>query len=182
MIETMIERHIEPDTITYNSLMDGYGLRGQMDEVKQVFDLMVQKGSMVDVRSCNTLINGYCKQKKVDEAYKVFKNMTSWELVPDTALELLRELEGKKLELNITTYNIIIKEDLLRAMEEKGISPDGWTSNLLVQGFINYDEAARAVELIKEMRKKGYSADASTMELRLSKDRVDPSLSQLLKN
>ncbi|KAL6203677.1 hypothetical protein ACLB2K_027377 [Fragaria x ananassa] len=84
VIEIMFQRHIEPDTITYNSVMDGYCLRGEMDEAEKVFDIMVWKGSMVNVRSCNILINRYCKSKNVDQAYRVFEEMTFRELVPDT--------------------------------------------------------------------------------------------------
>jgi pentatricopeptide repeat protein len=70
-------------------------------------------------------------------------------------------------------------------MEEKGCSPDGWIYNTIIRGFINNNEASRAMGLIQEMVERGFSADASTMELivdLLSQDRVDPALLPLLKN
>ncbi|PRQ34902.1 putative pentatricopeptide [Rosa chinensis] len=75
VLEIMIQTGIEPHIITYNSLMD---------EARQVFDLTIGRGSMVDVWSCNILINGYCKGKKIDQAYKIFNEMPRMELVPDT--------------------------------------------------------------------------------------------------
>lgn len=57
----MIQRGIKPDMVTYNSLVDGYSLGGEMDKAKQVFHLMVSKGSVVDTVSYTILINRYCK-------------------------------------------------------------------------------------------------------------------------
>ncbi|PRQ20279.1 putative pentatricopeptide [Rosa chinensis] len=51
---------------------------GRNGRSKQVFDLMISKGSMVDVNSCSILINGSCKAKKI------FKEMRCMELVPNT--------------------------------------------------------------------------------------------------
>ncbi|KAK9932565.1 hypothetical protein M0R45_019797 [Rubus argutus] len=71
--KNMVQRDIEPNAITYNSLMDGYCLRGEMDEARQVFDLMVFKGSMVNVRSCSILTNGYCKHKRLMRPTRFFR-------------------------------------------------------------------------------------------------------------
>jgi pentatricopeptide repeat protein len=69
-------------------------------------------------------------------------------------------------------------------MEEKGRSPDGWTYNIIIRGFINNKETSWAMGLIQEMVERGFSADASTMKLiidLLSKDKVDPAFLPLLK-
>ncbi|PON75806.1 Pentatricopeptide repeat [Parasponia andersonii] len=40
VIDIMIQRGIRPDEVTYNSLMDGYCLRGEIDEARKVFDMI----------------------------------------------------------------------------------------------------------------------------------------------
>ncbi|VVA21007.1 PREDICTED: pentatricopeptide repeat-containing [Prunus dulcis] len=74
-------------------------------------------------------------------------------------------------------------EKLLIEMEEKGCSPNGWTYNVIIRGFINNNETVRAMELIQQMVKGRFSADASTTELiidLLCKDKVDPALLPLM--
>ncbi|KAL6203218.1 hypothetical protein ACLB2K_026921 [Fragaria x ananassa] len=63
----------EPGTFTYNE--------------PKVFDLMVGKGSMVNVHSYSLLINGYCKHnKRLDEAVMLFEGMSHTGLVPNTII------------------------------------------------------------------------------------------------
>ncbi|PRQ33841.1 putative pentatricopeptide [Rosa chinensis] len=97
----MMERDIEPDTITYSALMDGYCLRGEMDQAREVFDLMPSKGSMVNAHSYNILINGYCKHKYIDEAVMLFEAMSRKGLFPDTVtyntlMDGFCKMEGKR--------------------------------------------------------------------------------------
>ena len=40
----MITRGIDPDTITYNSLIDGLCIENRLDEANQMMDVMVSKG------------------------------------------------------------------------------------------------------------------------------------------
>ncbi|KAK9937964.1 hypothetical protein M0R45_014727 [Rubus argutus] len=198
----MIQRDIEPDIITYNSLMDGYCLRGEMDEAKKVFDLMASKGSMVNTRSYNILINGYLR--RIQEAENLFCKMKGCGQLPNvrtyageiqSARDLLCGLSSKGLQPDVRTYNVMISglcneglvseaEKVLREMEEKGCFPNGFTYNIIIRGFITNNETSRAMGFIEEMVERGFSADASTAELvvdLLSKDKVDPALLPLLK-
>lgn len=76
-------------------------------------------------------------------------------------------------------------EELLREMEDKACSPNDWTFNTMIRGFINNNETLRAMGLIQQMLERDFSADASTMGLivdLLSQDKVDLPLLPLLKN
>ncbi|PQM34646.1 putative pentatricopeptide repeat-containing protein [Prunus yedoensis var. nudiflora] len=75
-------------------------------------------------------------------------------------------------------------EKLLVEMDEKGCSTNDCTYNTIIRGLINNNEISKATVLIQQMVEKGFSADASTMELivnLLSKDEVDPALLLLIK-
>ncbi|TQD90872.1 hypothetical protein C1H46_023551 [Malus baccata] len=163
--------------ITYNMLMGGYCLRGEMDEAKEVFDLMLSKGSMVgrihdaqnllsqmqgcgqlpDVQTFNVLLDDLCKNQQFPKA-----------------MELLREMKHKKLDLTIVSYSILIEgmciagkiEDarkLFCGLLSKGLQLD--VRNTIIRGFFNNNEMSRAMVLIQEMVDRDFSADASTMEL-----------------
>ncbi|RXH84473.1 hypothetical protein DVH24_017541 [Malus domestica] len=54
-----------------------------MGDVKKIFDLMLNKGSMVTAYSCNILINGYCKHRRINEAMMLFKEMSRSIVIPD---------------------------------------------------------------------------------------------------
>ncbi|KAK9292206.1 hypothetical protein L1049_020168 [Liquidambar formosana] len=80
VVEIMIQRGVEPNTVTYTTLMDGYCLRGQIDEALKVIDVMLHKGCSPHVMNYNILINGYCKIKKIDEAMSLFQEMLAKDL------------------------------------------------------------------------------------------------------
>ncbi|XP_008228123.1 PREDICTED: pentatricopeptide repeat-containing protein At1g62590-like [Prunus mume] len=75
---------VEPNTFTYNCLMEGYCLHRDMNKAKGIFDLMLKKGSIVDVFSYTILINGYCNKRRMKEAMHLFEEMTRKRMIPDT--------------------------------------------------------------------------------------------------
>lgn len=63
LMKIMVQRGVNLDAVTYSSLVNGYCLRGEIDEAMKVFDMMV--GSCeTDVHSYNILINGCCKHER----------------------------------------------------------------------------------------------------------------------
>ncbi|KDP32442.1 hypothetical protein JCGZ_13367 [Jatropha curcas] len=79
VVKLVIQRGIKPDVITYSSLMDGYCLHNQVDQAREIFDLMVSNGHTPNVVTYNILIMRIlgempCKGL-LDEALKVFRKM-----------------------------------------------------------------------------------------------------------
>ncbi|KAL0463152.1 UNVERIFIED_CONTAM: Pentatricopeptide repeat-containing protein [Sesamum latifolium] len=60
-LEVMMQRNIYPEIITYDTLIDGYCLRGQMGKAKGVLYSIADRGLTPCIISYNSLINGYCK-------------------------------------------------------------------------------------------------------------------------
>ena len=90
--------------------------------------------------------------------------------------ELFSKLSVKVLQPNFQIYTTIInalcKEGLVdeafeafRKMEEDGYSPDEWSYKVIIRGFLQHKDASRAVQLIGEMRDRGFFADAHTKAL-----------------
>ena len=73
--------------------------------------------------------------------------------------------------------------ELLEKMDGNHFSPDDRTYNTIIQGLLQQNEIAKAMELIKIMVDKGFSANATTASMLvdlLSTNPVDKSLQELL--
>ncbi|XP_022546089.1 pentatricopeptide repeat-containing protein At3g22470, mitochondrial [Brassica rapa] len=228
----MITRGIDPDTITYNSLIDGLCIENRLDEANQMVDVvMVSKGCDPDIVTFNILINGYCKAKLVDEGMRVFREISLRGLVADTvtyntlvqgfceagkldvAKELFQEMVSQGARPDIVTYRILLDglcdngelqealdilekmqkckkgslseaDKLFRKMgEEDGTAPSECTYNTLIRAHLGGSGVATSVELIEEMKRCGFSADASTMKMvidMLSDGRLNKSFLDML--
>ncbi|CAG7867203.1 unnamed protein product [Brassica rapa] len=72
---------------------------------------------------------------------------------------------------------------LLRKMEEDGIAPDSGPYNTLIRAHLRDGDVSISVELIEEMKRCGFSADASTVKMvmdMLSDGRLDRSFLDML--
>ncbi|KAL2924690.1 hypothetical protein RDABS01_019456 [Bienertia sinuspersici] len=71
LFDLMREKGLYSDVITYNTLLDGYCLCGQMDEAKNLMDLMINDGCKLDTDG------------EVAEARALFDSMSKRSLVLD---------------------------------------------------------------------------------------------------
>ncbi|KAL0651313.1 hypothetical protein Bca4012_094004 [Brassica carinata] len=68
-------------------------------------------------------------------------------------------------------------------MGEDGIAPDGCTYNTLIRAHLGGSGVVTSVELIEEMKRCGFAADASTMKMvidMLSDGRLNKSFLSML--
>lgn len=68
LVDTVILRAVELVIVTYNTLMDGYYLRLEMDDRISVFAMMAHRGCPTDAISYSTLISGFRKIEKMNSA------------------------------------------------------------------------------------------------------------------
>ena len=120
---------------------------GRLQEAEELLDRAERSGSSAsrDVRSYNILLHGYAN---------------SGDLA--SMIELLTEIQTKKIHLSSITYNTLIGAyakagDLARArmwMEEAiyvGIKLDAWSYTLILQGYIKRGEINAATEVLHDM-------------------------------
>jgi len=58
----MLRACVKPCIVTLNTLMDGYYLVNEVENVKYVFNVMTQMGVTPNIYSYNIMINGLCKR------------------------------------------------------------------------------------------------------------------------
>ncbi|KAL0304396.1 UNVERIFIED_CONTAM: putative pentatricopeptide repeat-containing protein, mitochondrial [Sesamum radiatum] len=148
IFEIMMQRSICPNIVTYNALIDGYCLRGQMGKAKRVLHSIADRG-LTPCISYSSLINGYCKQRRVDEAWDLFLKVPFEGLLHDTI-----------------TYTTMIQGlfhkgrfadgwKLFNDMEARGITPNLPTYNILLEGLCKTQQIAQAFSFLRMMEDKG---------------------------
>ncbi|KAM7507456.1 hypothetical protein LguiA_017909 [Lonicera macranthoides] len=73
-----------PDTVMYNTMIDGYCGKGKLEKVKKCSDEIVSQNCEPDTVTYNTLVCGYCKIGELYEAKKCLDEMLSRNCEPDT--------------------------------------------------------------------------------------------------
>ena len=61
IFNTMLQRSLIPNSVTYNTMFDGLSKEGQIDISLSIFDSMKKKNCKLDEFTYTVLINGVCK-------------------------------------------------------------------------------------------------------------------------
>ncbi|KAJ1434996.1 Tetratricopeptide-like helical domain superfamily [Sesbania bispinosa] len=157
-IFTRAESAIEDTVQVYNAMMGVYARNGRFNKVKELLDLMRERGCEPDLVSFNTLINA---------------RMKSGAMTPNLATQLLNEVRKSGLRPDTITYNTLIsacsrESNLEEAiaifsdMETHHCQPDLWTYNAMISVYGRCGLSVKAEHLFKELESKGFLPDAVT--------------------
>ncbi|KAG6738019.1 hypothetical protein POTOM_059555 [Populus tomentosa] len=155
----IIKLGFQPDIVTFSTLINGLCTAGKAAQAVEFFYDFVARGSQPNVHTYTTIINGLWLQPNFQICTTIINTLCKEGLV-DEAFEAFRK------------------------MEEDGCSPDEWSYNVIIRGFLQHKDASRVVQLIGEMRDKGFFADARTkalvMDLLSSDENLENSSNHLL--
>lgn len=185
----IIKKYASPDTCTYNILINGCCVLGDIDNAWNVFDEMRKRGVQPNVVTFSTLINGLCANSQLPEAIKLKEKMERYfKIRPnvfiysalikslskankvDSAIELKKEMLKKKVELDSAVYATLIsalfkagrKDDgfgLLEEMRKKGCKVDLLTYNVMIYEYCLQKDFDSALNMLKEMEEQGCKPD-----------------------
>merc|ERR1719375_1544896 len=143
LLEDMKTSLVQPDIITYSTIVKGYCLSGDVDRAFQVLEEMKQDGRyMPDEIMYNSLLDGCAKQHRVEEALKLLEQMRDSGVVPSNyTLSILVKLMGRSRRLN-QAFTII---DELCALH--GFRPNIQVYTCLIQACIHNRQMDRALSL-----------------------------------
>merc|ERR550514_1783909 len=83
LLEEMQRDHVEPDVITYSTLVKGYCNAGDVDKAFKVLAEMKCDGKLTPGEILyNSLLDGCAKQNRVDDAVRLLKDMRESGVVP----------------------------------------------------------------------------------------------------
>lgn len=120
---------LQPNIVTYNSLMKAYHVANRLDMMLKVLLHMIRRGVDPDTITFSILIDAYGSEGKIS-----------------FAIEFLDVMEMLQVKPNVVTYNTLIKsfalkgnesemEEYLTRMQEEQITPDVVTFTCLLHGF-----------------------------------------------
>ncbi|KAI6700959.1 hypothetical protein NL676_015283 [Syzygium grande] len=139
----------EPNTVTYNLMLEGFCKEGMWEEAKTLGDTMKRKGELMKLESYNIWLLGLIRKGNLLKAQSIINEMTE-----------------SGVEPSIYTYNIVIDglckngmlsdaRTVMRSMKSSGVSPDTITYSTLAQGYCSKGKMLEARNILQEMMKSG---------------------------
>merc|ERR1740138_1064475 len=147
----MKQRDIQPNTITFNTILNAFAHGGVMNRVPALLEDMKNAVPAVepDIVTYSTIVKGFCNAGHLDRALKVLKDMhASGKYKPDEVM-----------------YNSLLsgcaKEhrpdealQLLQDMKKSGIPPSNYTLSMLVKLMGRCKRLNQAFAMIDDIRKE----------------------------
>ncbi|KAF9619628.1 hypothetical protein IFM89_007949 [Coptis chinensis] len=187
-----------PDIVTWNTLLAVFGQNGMHSEVSGVFKEMKKAGFVPERDTFNTLIGAYSRCRAFDQAMAVYQRMLAAGVTPDLSTYnavlaalargglwkqaeiILAEMkDGGRCKPNELTYSSLLhayangKEiermrDLSEEIYTAAIKPHAVLLKTLVLVYSKSDLLMETERAFLELRRKGYSADLSTLNAMVS--------------
>merc|ERR1719231_1072844 len=146
-----MQPQIEPDIITYSTIVKGYCMSGDVDKGFEVLKEMKRDGKHCpDEILYNSLFDGCAKQHRLEDALRLLDDMTDTHVVPSNyTLSILVKLLGRSRRLNqaFTMVETICKEH--------GFRPNIQVYTCLIQACIQNRQLGRAIALHDEILAEG---------------------------
>merc|ERR1719231_483373 len=146
-----MQPQIEPDIITYSTIVKGYCMSGDVDKGFEVLKEMKRDGKHCpDEILYNSLFDGCAKQHRLEDALRLLDDMTDTHVVPSNyTLSILVKLLGRSRRLNqaFTMVETICKEH--------GFRPNIQVYTCLIQACIQNRQLGRAIALHDEILNEG---------------------------
>merc|ERR1719463_644866 len=142
---------VEPDVITYSTIVKGYCNSGDVDKALQVLQEMKRDGKHApDEILYNSLLDGCAKQHRLEDALNLLDDMQDAGVVPSNfTLSILVKLMGRSRRLNqaFTMVETICKEN--------GFRPNIFVYTCLIQACIQNRQLGRAITLHDQIMTEG---------------------------
>lgn len=142
---------VEPDIITYSTIVKGYCLSGDVDRAFEVLEEMKKDGKYcADEILYNSLLDGCAKGHRIDDALRLLDDMKAANLTPSNyTLSILVKLLGRARRLNqaFTMVETICKEN--------GFRPNIFVYTCLIQACLQNRQLGRAIALHDEIIDEG---------------------------
>merc|ERR1719158_1884674 len=141
LLECMRKEGVEPDLVTYSSLVKGYCLAGDVLRGFKVLEEMKSSGNLFpDEIMYNVLLDGCAKETLVDEALKLLQSMQDAGIPPSNhTLSILVKLLGRAKRVK-EAFKVV--EDLTA---KYGLRPNIQVYTCLMQACLNNRQLDRAM-------------------------------------
>ncbi|KAK8630607.1 hypothetical protein V6N13_079392 [Hibiscus sabdariffa] len=148
---------IEFSTVTYNTIIDGYGKGGLFEDMENVLTDMIERGdSLPDIFTFNSILGAYGNGGQIEKMEKWYEEFQLMGIRPD-----------------INTFNILIKSfgkagmyekmgSVMKFMVKRFFSPTIVTYNIVIEVLGKAGMIEKMEEYFREMKHKGMKPNAIT--------------------
>ncbi|KAG2383825.1 Pentatricopeptide repeat-containing protein [Vigna angularis] len=145
----MVHRGIDPDIVSYNTLVCGYCKRGKMQMCRSVLYEMIGNRICPDSITCRLIVDGYVRDGKLVSALNTVEELKKYRIkIPEEVYDYLVVAlckEGKPFAA---------RSFLQRVISQDGYIPKRNTYNKLVESLCGFNNVEEALVLKSEMEKK----------------------------
>ncbi|KAI9185020.1 hypothetical protein LWI28_003431 [Acer negundo] len=162
----------KPNTVSYNSFIDGLCKHGLVDKAKELFLEMKGVGIGPDVVSFTTLIQGLCYGGKWEDAKDLIDEMVDQHVHPNvvTFTVIIDDFckngkidkANKLLELIVKRGRLKIARKLFHELPQEGLEPNIVTYNIMEHGLCKEGKLEEANNLLSIMEEEGCALDLIT--------------------
>jgi len=165
LLEDMAKQGIEPNLVTYSTILKGYCQENRLEEALALLETMKKTAHLQpDELAYNTVLDGCARQKSYARGVAVFKEMLSVGVRPSNfTLSVLVKLISRDKRLH-EAFEICYK-----VSSSYGFKLNAHVYNNLIQAcFTNqHKDTARALGVLQQMLNAGVRPDARTYALLL---------------
>ncbi|XP_070053606.1 pentatricopeptide repeat-containing protein At1g74900, mitochondrial [Nicotiana tomentosiformis] len=152
----MFRSRFRADTISYNTLANGFCLIKRTPKAQEILKEMVERGLNPTITTYNIMLNGFFRAGQIKEAWEFFLQM-----------------KKRKCDIDVVTYTTIVHgfgvagevekaQKVFNEMVGAGVLPSVATYNALIQVLCKKDCVENAILVFNEMLRKGYLPNATT--------------------
>lgn len=156
------EKNAQPDLITYSTVIKGNARKGNMTEVKKIYEFLKMRSDYIlDEVIYNSILDGYSKvkfdKKDPDMKAKIGDNLKE-------AIKIYDEMKQNDISRSNVTFSILVKMfsragnfdqalKILDVMRNEGIRPGLIVYTCLIQTCIKMKDTKKAIQLFEDMKK-----------------------------
>ncbi|KAG4195640.1 hypothetical protein ERO13_A06G121700v2 [Gossypium hirsutum] len=140
---------VEPDLVSYNTVIKAFCEMGSLDSARLMLDEMEKKGVQPDI----------FKNGRFDDGEKIWGKMVEKNVEPD-----IRSYNAKLLGFS-TEKKMKEAVNLVEEMRSKGLKLDVFTFNYMIRGFVNEGKLEEAKEWYNQIGKNECAPDKLTFTM-----------------
>ncbi|PWA94556.1 pentatricopeptide repeat (PPR) superfamily protein [Artemisia annua] len=168
-IDDMFDRGLNPDTVTYGTMIDAFSKQGSISHAVRVYDDMIKMGKKPNLVIYNSIVDGLSKNLSVDVAKIMVDELKKLGLLDAVTLNSLLNGYCANWKVN-EALNLFLQmqedeaKELMEMMVAQGLTPDSITYTTLLTNACKKSSAEEVVALHDDMVVKGVTPDSQTYD------------------